>query len=322
MRKPSPLYPGDTIGIVAPSSPVPPEELQKGIAVLEERGYRVFVGESVLATVPGSDYLAGSDAARVADIEAIFAREDIAAVICARGGYGAMRLLPLLDWEKIARHPRLFLGYSDITSLHAALARKAGLVTLYGPNLTTLPGLDETASRLLWRMLEDPIALGTLPTPGATLQTVVPGIVEGELAGGCLSLLAHACGSDFAPDFEDKIVLIEDVNENIYRADRDLTQLRNAGLLDSAAGFVVGTITHWQKKEADPPRNRPETLWQEIFGPLGKPTLAGFPFGHEPHPLTLPLGVHARLDAGAQTLTLLEPATLRDRPARKSPASR
>ena len=317
MRKPSPLDPGDAIGIVAPSSPVPADELQKGIAVLEERGYRVVVGANVLATTPNNDYLAGSDEARAADLETLFSSEEIAAVICARGGYGATRLLSRLNWDRIASHPKLFLGYSDITSLHTALARKAGLVTLYGPNVTSLPKLDEVSSRLLWRLLEDPVALGTLPTEGAALQTVVPGQAEGETAGGCLSLLSHACGSDFAPDFRDKIVLIEDINEAIYRADRDLMQLRNAGLLDEAAGFVLGTITNWQKKEADPPRNTPQTLWQEIFGPLGKPALAGFPFGHEPNPLTLPLGVRARLDAGAQTLTLLESATQRERPSRR-----
>lgn len=315
MRRPAPLYPGDTIGVVAPASPVPPEELEKGVAVLEARGYRVVVGESVLATVPHNDYLAGSDAQRAADIEAMFVRPDIAAVLCARGGYGSMRLLDRLRWDVIAAHPKIFAGYSDITSLHLALARRAHLVSFYGPNVTSLPRLDETAARIFWKLLEDPIPYGAFPTDGTAMKTVVPGQAEGELAGGCLSLLAHACGSDFAPDFRGKIVVIEDINEAIYRVDRDLMQLRNAGLLDQVAGFVLGSVTHWQKKEADPPRNTLDALWQEFFAPLGKPTIAGFPFGHEPNPLTLPLGVRARLDAGARTLTLLEPATDRDRPS-------
>jgi muramoyltetrapeptide carboxypeptidase len=138
----------------------------------------------------------------------------------------------------------------------------------------------------------------------------VGGRAEGALAGGCLCLLAHACGSNFAPDFRGRIVLIEDVGEAVYRADRYLIQLRNAGLLQQAAGFVVGALTGWQKQEADPPRSTPDALWRDLLAPLGKPTITGFPFGHEANPLTLPLGVRVRLDADAKTLTLLESATI------------
>ncbi|MCW3055291.1 MAG: hypothetical protein JWN14_4461, partial [Chthonomonadales bacterium] len=112
-----------------------------------------------------------------------------------------------------------------------------------------------------------------------------------------------------APDFRDKIVLLEEVGEAVYRADRDLMQLKNAGLLDQAAGFVIGTITRWQKEESDPPVNTPHALWEDYFRDLGKPVITGFPFGHEKDPLTLPLGVRARLDADARTLTLLDSAT-------------
>ena len=130
----------------------------------------------------------------------------------------------------------------------------------------------------------------------------------GELTGGCLCLLAHACGSRYSPDFEDKIVLIEDVGEAVYRADRALWQLKNAGLLDNAAGFVVGTVTGWRKHEADPPQNDVETMFMEILGPLGKPTVIGYPFGHEPDPLLLPLGINVRIDATECRLTALDGA--------------
>jgi muramoyltetrapeptide carboxypeptidase len=293
----------------APASPIAPEALRRGIARIEARGYRVVLGEHVLETHPHHGYLAGTDAARAADLNALFAREEIAAIVCARGGYGSMRLIDRLDWETIAAHPKLFVGYSDITSLHLALARHADLVTLHGPMVSALPDLDATATEVFWRLLESPSAPGALPADPDALQTLVPGRSEGELAGGCLCLLAHACGSHFAPDFCGKIVLLEDVGEAVYRADRDLTQLRNAGLLDQAAGFVIGAITNWQKHEEDPPRSTPDALWQEFFGALGKPTLVGFPFGHAQNPLTLPLGVRACLDADARTLNILEPAT-------------
>ena len=303
------LRAGDTIGVAAPSSPVEADKLKTGVALIEARGYRVVVGEHVLATMAGNSYLAGTDVQRAADLNELFARPDIAAIFCARGGYGAARLWELLDWQTIDANPKIFVGYSDITSLHLALARTANLVTFHGKMVTTLADLDETSLRVFWRILEDPTPFGTLPADPAAMQTLVPGTVEGDLTGGCLTLLANACGSPYPPDFRGKIVLIEDVGEAVYRADRYLFQLRNAGILREAAGFVVGTLTRWQKEEAEPPKNTPEALWQDLLVPLGKPTLVGFPFGHEPNPLTLPLGVRARLDANERALTLLESAT-------------
>ena len=310
MRKPLRLKSGQTIGIVAPSSPVPAEDLAKGVALIEARGYRVVVGEHVLKTAGHCSYLAGEDAARAADLNAMFARRDVGAIFCARGGYGALRLLDRLDWETIAAQPKIFVGYSDITSLHLAIERQADFGTFHAPMVTSLPKLDEAAQSLFWQLLEGVEPCGTLPADPAKMQTVVGGVCEGALAGGCLCLLAHACGSRYAPDFRGKIVLIEDVNAAVYHADRDLWQLRNAGAFDEAAGFVLGSLTGWQKHEADPPLNSPEALWRDFFGALGKPTLSGFPFGHEPHPLSLPLGVRARLDADNRTLTLLEAAVL------------
>jgi len=310
MRKPRRIQPGDTIGIASPSSPVKQIELEANIALLHEHGYRTVAGDSVLATVSCNDYLAGTDSQRAADIDRMFADDSIDAIFCARGGYGATRLLNLLDWDIIRANPKVFTGYSDITSLHTAIARHAEFATYYSPNVATLAGLDAASTDSFWQMVEG-MALTdfVFAADPNTMQTLVPGLVRGRLAGGCLSLLAHACGSQYAPDFTDCIVLIEDVGESIYRADRTLIQLRNAGLLDTAAGFVVGTITRWQAHEADPPQNSPDALWQDILAPLGKPTITGFPFGHEPNPLTLPLGCHAELDATARTLTLLESPT-------------
>jgi muramoyltetrapeptide carboxypeptidase len=309
VKRPPALQRGATIGVVAPSGPIPREDLEQGVALLEARGYRVVVGEHVLAGHPSCDYLSATDAQRAADLNTMLRRDDIQAILCARGGYGAMRLLDRIDWEAAAQRPKIFVGYSDITSLHTVLNQRCGWVTFHGPMIFALTKLKPEASDLFWKLLETPEALGTLPAAPEKLTTLVGGAVEGELAGGCLCLLARACGSPDSPDFRNKIVLIEDVGEAVYRADRDLMQLKNAGLLQQAAGFVIGTITRWRQEEADPPTNTPQALWEDYFGALGKPVLTDFPFGHEPDPLTLPLGVRARLDADARTLTLLEPAT-------------
>ena len=302
------LVQGDTIGIIAPSGPVGRDELEQGLDIIRERGYKASVGEHVLAAMPDNDYLAGSDDKRAYDLNEMFARDDIKAVFCARGGYGAMRLFDRLDYDLLRANPKIFTGYSDITSLHLALNQQAAVVTFHSPNVTSLPRLNTLSRDIFWQMLESSLPMGTLPASPATMETIVPGVAAGELAGGCICLLAHACGSRHTPRFDNKIVILEDVQEAVYRVDRDLTQLRNAGAFDHAAGFVIGTVTNWQKQEADPPVNTPSALWRDFFEPLGKPTLSGLCFGHEPNPLTLPLGVRARLDADARSLTLLEPA--------------
>lgn len=308
-RLPAALRPGDVIGIVSPSGPIAAKTLEKGVDLLIARGYRVKLGAHVLDCAPGCDYLAGTDAHRASDINALFADDSVAALFCSRGGYGAMRLLDRIDLDVAAASPKIVLGYSDITALHVALNCRAGLTTFYGPVLAAIPNLSAQASEALWRMLESPEPAGALSAGDAAMAPLVSGIAEGELAGGCLSLLAHLCGSDETPDFREKIVLLEDVNESIYRVDRYLMQLLRTGRLHQAAGFVLGTVSRWRHHEPDPPRNHLETLWRDFFVPLGKPTLVGLPFGHEPNPLTLPIGVRARLDADARTLTLLEPAT-------------
>ncbi|HLJ54284.1 MAG TPA: LD-carboxypeptidase [Chthonomonadaceae bacterium] len=307
VRKPRRLARGDLIGVVAPASPVPAEDLAKGVALIEERGYRVRLGEHVLARAEECDYLAGPDAQRAADLNRMFADPEVAAIFCARGGYGSMRLFRLLDWDRIAESDKLFVGYSDVTSLHTALA-SFGRATVHATMVSSLWKLGAAALEQFWRLVETTDAPVELPADPDAVQTVVPGVAEGELSGGNLCLLTQACGSRFQPDFRGKIVLLEDVHDAIYHADRDLTQLLNAGVLQQAAGFVAGCLTGWQKHEADPPLNTPAKLWQGFFSRLGRPAVADFPFGHEPDPIALPLGVRARLDASSRTLTLLESA--------------
>ncbi|HLH80164.1 MAG TPA: LD-carboxypeptidase [Chthonomonas sp.] len=314
MRPPPRLRAGDQIGIIAPSGPVPSEELFQAKSFIEQRGYKVVLGDHVLVQHPTNNYLAGTDEERFSDLQSFLRRPEIAAIFCARGGYGVQRLYPKLTPELFDGPPKIVTGYSDITALHLAISHYTDWITFYSPNATSLIRLDgaksEVALNCFWKMLEEPQPFGTLPASPQTIETLVGGVSEGPLAGGCLSLLAHACGSRFQPDFCGKLVLIEDVNEPVYRVDRYLTQLLNAGILQEAAGFIVGTVTGWRKHEQEDSSNQLYSLWEDLLLPLGKPTIVGFPFGHEPNPLTLPLGTRAQLDADAKTLTILEPSVV------------
>jgi len=296
-----------TIGVIAPSGPLRDPRLPEGIAALERRGYRVAVGDHLYDKY---GYLAGTDASRAADFTAMFARRDVDAVFCARGGYGANRMLDYVDWKTVAANPKVFVGFSDVTTLHLAIERRVGLVTFHGPMVVTHGGgLSEAATDCFWRAIERAEPLGRYNTCDAPIRALVGGRVRGRLAGGCLSLLAAAVGTPETPDFRGRIVLIEDINDPAYRVDRLLVQLRRAGLLEQAAGFVIGTVTGWDKQEKETPAIPLDTVWQDLIAPLGRPTIVGFPFGHQPNPLTLPLGCLAELDADAGALTILEPAT-------------
>lgn len=304
-----------TIGVVAPSSGIPPNRLEKGIAEIERRGYKVVLGDHLYDRY---GYLAGMDAARGADLTAMFARKDIDAVFCGRGGYGAARTLDHVDWDAVAANPKPFVGYSDITTLHLAMEQRTGMVTFYGPVVVT-HGLDliEAAASVFWDLLEEPAPLGSYPSTitdttaslGANQPyTLVSGKATGRLAGGCISILAAAVGAPEQPDFESRIVLLEDIGDPVYRTDRQLVQLLRAGLLQKAAGFVIGTVTAWEKQERETPIITIDHLWRDLIEPLGKPTIVNFPFGHEPNPMTMPLGCMAELDADAGTLTVIEAA--------------
>lgn len=306
MVRPPRLQHGDTLGIVAPASPVPPSKLAAGVATLERWGYRVLVAPHVLDR---RGHLAGRDEDRAADIREMFARPDVRGIVCARGGAGSLRLLPHLDFAVLARTPKVFLGYSDVTVLHAALNR-VGLVTFYGPLATVefarpMPG---PAERCLRSLVEVPQPPGVLGDPERPAQCLVPGQAEGPLAGGTLSLLCASLGTPWEFAAEGAILFLEDVHEPLYRVDRMLTQLKLAGKLQEAAGFLVGRL-HDEGLDAEPPLPLADVLADHLAG-LGKPVATGFPAGHVPGTLTLPLGARASLEVSPDQVTLrvLEPA--------------
>jgi muramoyltetrapeptide carboxypeptidase len=309
-RKARPLRPGDTLGIVAPAGPVLPENLGRGVTRLQSWGYKVALGEHVLAA---RGYLAGTDQQRAADFNQMWARPDVAAVLCAKGGYGVMRMLGGIDWDIVRAHPKFFCGFSDITALHAAIQREAGLVTFHGPMPAAFGQAEAYNAAGFRAAMESTMPLGTIPWPaeGEELPlpvTVRPGVAEGRLMGGNLSLLAALAGTPWEPDYEGRIVLLEDIDEAPYRVDRMLVQLLLSGKLQRAAGILFGDSPSCLcNPEGRPSLTLPEVL-EDLLAPLGIPVLYGFPCGHTAYRATLPMGVQARLDATAGSLTILEAA--------------
>ncbi|MCO5297768.1 MAG: LD-carboxypeptidase [Fimbriimonadaceae bacterium] len=299
--KPRALQPGDTIRIVSPASPLAAEKLANATRLLEDAGYRVDLAPH---TLDRDDYLAGSDEDRARDLQDAFDDPQVHGVYCSRGGYGCARILPLLDLDRIARSGKLFAGFSDITTLHLALNRR-GMPTLHAPMALTLSTVREPwvhASFLAgWR------GENTVHPDAPRSSSVVGGVGEGIVVGGCLCLLTDSLGTPEALDAEGKIVVIEDVDENPHRVDAMLTHLRASGTLDRCAGIVVGEMTRTDDRRDEGIGGKP---WREIvrdrLAPLGIPLVIDFPFGHVPQMMTLPLGVRARLDADAGTLEYLE----------------
>lgn len=262
-------------------------------------------------------YFAGADADRAADLQAMFADPAVDALWCVRGGYGASRLLPLLDWDLIRANPKALVGYSDITALHMAIQRHAGLVTFHGPvAFRSFTSYTVDALRSALWVPEAPIRLAAPPPfekrEGQVdwdnrVTTLVPGRARGRLLGGNLCLMSHLVGTPYLPDLRGGILFLEDVEEAYYRIDRMLTQLWLSGALAGVAGVAFGKFT-----QCDPSpfflQNRPlEEILAERFRALGIPAVSGLMIGHVDDQATVPVGCLAELDADAGTLTLLEP---------------
>ncbi|MFE5921368.1 LD-carboxypeptidase [Streptomyces sp. NPDC056468] len=302
LLRPSRLAPGARVAVVAPSGPVPAERLRAGLDVLRGWGLDPVVAPHVLDRHEELAYLAGADADRAADLQTAWCDPAVDAVLCARGGYGAQRLVDLLDWEAMrAAGPKVFVGFSDVTALHEAFANRLGLVTLHGPMAAGVDFIKNTrAQDHLRATLFEPDSVRTIASTGSAL---IPGRARGVTLGGCLSLLAAEIGTPYARNSaRGGLLCLEDVGEETYRLDRYLTQLLRAGLFDGVRGVLLGS---WQECE---PYERVRALLLDRLGGLGVPVVEEFGFGHGEGALTIPLGVGAELDAGAGTLTLDEPA--------------
>lgn len=309
MIKPKKLNKGDRVALVAPASPVTKEKLDMSIASIKLLGLEPVVFPSCTMK---HGYLSGPDFVRAMDMNSAFADKTIDGIFCLRGGYGVLRILDMLDYKTIRRNPKLFLGYSDITALHIAFNQKCGLVTLHGPMPTR--GWD-TLDPLTFKILEANIfsdePVGEVPeVEGEPIETINPGIAEGIMVGGNLSLITATLGTPFEINTKDKIFFIEDVDEKHYRLDKGLSSLSLAGKFKDCAGIILGTFADCGDEDILPEENL--TLSQiinEVVKPFEKPTINNFQAGHIYPQITIPMGVKARLDAGSRTVTFTEAAT-------------
>ncbi|MFI1812714.1 LD-carboxypeptidase [Streptomyces sp. NPDC020422] len=301
--RPPRLRPGDRVAVVAPSGPVPEERLLAGLDIL--RGWELdpVVAPHVLDTHPELGYLAGQDAARARDLTEAWCDPGVSAVLCARGGYGAQRMVDLVDWAAIrAAGPKVLVGYSDVTALHEAFATRVGLATLHGPMVAAAAFLQDPGTRESLRAtLFEPESVRTIAT--ATAGALVPGRARGVTLGGCVSLLAADLGTPHArPSAAGGLLLLEDVGEDPYRLDRILTQLLRAGWLDGVAGIGLGS---WEECG---PYEAVRAVLADRLGGLGVPVVERMGFGHDASAPTVPFGIPGVLDAEAGTLTLDVPA--------------
>jgi muramoyltetrapeptide carboxypeptidase len=303
--KPRALRPGDKVGIVAPASNVKREMLEAGCDGLRRAGYEPFYFESILER---DLYFAGSAERRARELEDMFARDDIRAIICARGGYGSNYFLPVLDLKKIAAHPKIFVGYSDLTTLLTVFVDTSNLVIFHGPMVAKDFALADGVDAASWQNAVSGVAEWEIGA-GSGARSLVAGEAEGTLYGGCLSILVTALGTPNDIRTEGTILFVEDVGAKPYQIDRMLMQLKLAGKLNEVRGIIFGEMMDCRQAPAQD--YTLEEVVTRIVGDLRIPVAFGLRSGHVSRAnITLPFGVRARLEVGDEvSLKILEPAT-------------
>jgi muramoyltetrapeptide carboxypeptidase len=308
---PKRLKEGDLIGLVTPGGYIKEDELQKAIETLEGLGFRTYYEDTVLAKY---GYFAGTDQERADELMQMFANPEVDAIICVRGGYGAIRILGLLDYDLIRQHPKALIGYSDITALNTAIYERTGLVTFHGP--VGVSTFNDFTIKSFEKVLVNPKNKYKYPyerepetedNPEYDIYTITGGKAEGELIGGNLSVVVSMIGSAFEPDFENKIVYLEEIGEKTYRIDKMLFHLLYATNLKKAAGIVMGIFSEGGDEQNEQGLTLKQAI-EDLVKPLGIPASYGFPFGHINNKITIPNGIKARFNASDNTLKLLEKA--------------
>lgn len=300
---PQRLHTDDTIGLIAPASaPADPKAVDKCVGALEEMGFKAKLARNVHKRW---GFLAGSDRDRAADIMQMFADRKVKGVLCVRGGYGTGRLLNLLDYSIVRKNPKVFAGYSDITALHCAFMNEANLLTFHSPmaasDFIKEPG-SSFARKSFLAMVTQAEPYGSIRRgyKGKTVSILRRGKVSGQLIGGNICLLANLIGTRFFPDFRNKILFFEDVDEEPFRYDRMITHLLNVGALQQVAGIAIGQNTNCEDPKRKAMKEYRQTLmdvFRDRLLPLKIPIVAGLPFGHIPDNATIPVGCRATLDA-------------------------
>ncbi|MBW1944917.1 MAG: LD-carboxypeptidase [Deltaproteobacteria bacterium] len=295
--KPPRLKQGDTIGIVAPASHFDLEKFNKGIAVLESMGFNTSIPEMLFNK---KEYFAGSDLERAEMVNRCFADPNVKAIMCARGGYGSIRILSLLDYKIIQKNPKIFVGFSDVSALLSTLYLRCRLVTFHGPTVTTLGNSDDRTKDSLLSMMTSGDKPKIVIKSGMTIQ---PGSASGTVLGGNLNTLCHLLGTPFQPDFKGCILFLEDRGEAPYQIDRMLSQMKLAGCFNSLAGLILGNFKDCG--DADDIIR----IAEDIFKDDKIPIIAGLEVGHGKRNLAISIGLNATLNADLKVLTFHEPAT-------------
>ncbi|NNF59335.1 MAG: LD-carboxypeptidase [Rhodothermaceae bacterium] len=308
--RPRPLTRQSRVAVAAPASAaLDPADAEAGLKALRARGLRV---ETVRPMSPEPfGYLAGNDDARTKELNTLLSRKDLDAIFCLRGGYGVLRLLGTLDYDAARQHPKLVIGYSDITALHLALYARTGLPGLSGPMVAPdWPTLDAASEDQFWALAGGATPVKIIGPKGEALHGMHDGAAEGVLLGGNLTMVAALLGTPYLPDLTGTILFLEDVGEKPYQIDRLLARLHLAGVLERLGGLVFGAFTH-----AEPSANRPSLSLKDVLAHYARcvpgPVASGLVYGHFPQKSTLPVGVRASLEVseGNVSLVIVEPVT-------------
>jgi len=306
---PAPMKKGSVVAVTAPASPTNLWEIHNGINFFKKMGCKIISGKSVNERQYKYKYFSASDEERAKEFMGFIQDKSVDCILCARGGYGSMRILPLLDYEVIRQNPKIIIGFSDITILINSILKKSGVVTFHGAVASTY--FQQQSVEIIKKLIFNNQKFTPVKITFPTVQTLASGVAEGQLVGGNLTMLISSLGTPYEIDTQGKILLIEEVQEEPYKIDKMLSHLWLAGKLQEAAGIVVGYI-----KNIDSKRNFfPDYSFtiREVFEsrikPLQIPAIIGLPFGHFDNKLLLPLGVKAELNASLKTLTLLQPGT-------------
>ncbi len=292
--KPPKLQKGQVVGIIAPAGPVTPAEIQPGIDLLESLGYKVVSSPHLYMR---EGYLAGDDATRLEALHSMLGNGDVKVIFCARGGYGTLRLLEKIDFNLIRMNPKIIVGYSDITALLLAIYKKTGLVTFHG---TMVKELKRNRNRNLKSFLDLVLSEQLLNLNLGKGIPLVPGVAEGTLLGGNLSLICHLIGTPFMPSLKRAILFLEEKEEPLYRIDRMMTHLRLSGQLRGLAGLIAGKF-----KNCGDMRSINQILVDAVSD-LHVPVMSGLPVGHGLENISLPMGVQASLDTERMSLSITE----------------
>lgn len=310
--KPKKLRKGDLIGVISPaSSPNELEKIEKGVKYLEGLGYKVEVGKNV-GKVHG--YLAGTDEERLEDLHSMFSNKDVKAIFNVRGGYGSGRLLDKINYGLIKRNPKIFVGYSDITALQMAFLKKTGLLTFAGPMVAvdfSSDDVDPFTEENFWNIITSSKKIGKINNPNSEkFYTLTKGRGEGNLLGGNLALLISLMGTDYQPNFNDSILLLEDIGEDPYRIDRMFYQLKYAKVFSKIKGVILGRFVDCYIKNKEQPSLSLNDVISDYLEELKIPVIYNVKHGHIKENLTIPWGLKTKINTSRCFIEITESAVI------------